>query len=100
VAATADDGLARLSVSFVEDGIEKVRELDKRVLAHGGGWATIAFLFEEKDGDAWKPPKIALRRYRKRGGGWVVDSRFVVSSGEQARALHDAIGAWFSSPTS
>ncbi len=94
------DGLDDIAVDFVEDGIVKVRQLDKRVLSHGGGWATIAFHYEEKDpeGPGFKPPKIALRRYRKRGDRWVVDTRFVVSSGEQARGLYDAIAVWFPAP--
>lgn len=82
-----------LSVAWSDGGIEKVRQLDKRVLSTGGGWATVAFLYEERDGDAFKGPKVAVRRYKKRGDRYVVDTRISLS-GDQASALAAAIGAW------
>jgi hypothetical protein len=86
-----------LTVAFVEDGKEKVRELDKRVLAHSSSWATVVYLFCEIDADSGepKPPKLGLRRYKKRGGRFVLDKHFVLASGAQARGLAEAIEAWF-----
>ena len=84
-----------LSVQWEEDGVVKVRQLDKRVLSTAGGWATIAFLYEEREpgSEQFRGPKVALRRYKKRGDRWVVDTRFTMTL-EQAQALGAAIGAW------
>lgn len=94
----ADPALDEISVQWEEDGVLKVRQLDKRVLSTGGGWATIAFLFEEREpgGDAFRGPKVALRRYKKRGDRWVVDTRFVLTGPDQAGALAGALQEWLS----
>ena len=86
-----------LTVAFSEDGHEKVRELGKLVLSSSSTWATLAFLFQEIDPASGEPraPKLGLRRFKKRGGRWVLDKHFVLSSGRQARALAGAIAAWF-----
>jgi hypothetical protein len=90
-------GIDQLTVAFVENGTEKVRELDKMVLSQSTSWATLAFLFQELDAatGTWKPQKVGLRRYKKRGGRFVVDKHFVVSSDRQAHALLDALSRWF-----
>lgn len=80
-----------LTVAFSEDGKEKVRELGKVVLAESPSWVTIAFLFEEPGG----PKKVALRRYKKRGGRFVVDKHFVLNTDRQAHELAKAIAVWF-----
>lgn len=86
-----------LTVAFSEGGAEKVRELHKRVLSSSSTWATLAFLFAEIDADTGepKPPKLGLRRYKRRSGRWVVDKHFVLSSAAQARGLAEAIAQWF-----
>ncbi len=85
-----------LTVSWVdEDGTEMVRELDKQVLSEGSGWATVAYLFSEIDPDGEvKPPKINLRRYRKRAGAWNVHNKLVLTNHEQMANLYEALGRW------
>ena len=83
-----------LTVTF-ED---KVRELDKLVLSSSTSWATVAYLFQERDPDVeggWRAPKLQVRRYRKRGKGWLVDKHVTISSAAQAVKLAQAITKWF-----
>ena len=82
-----DDNFEDLTVTWVENGVEVVKELDRYVLHKGSGWATIAFLCEEHDPATgeMRGPKVNLRRYRKRGGRWQVSARFVLGSEEQAQ---------------
>jgi hypothetical protein len=88
-----------LTVSWTENGVEKVRELNKTVLSTSTSWATIAFLFQENDGEGgWRAPKVSIRRYRKRGKGFVVDKHLTLSTAKQAVALADAIKGWFPNP--
>jgi hypothetical protein len=85
-----------LTVRFEEDGVLKVRELDKRVLSQGT-WATVAFLSQELDlqTQQWRAPRVTVRRYRKRGQGYVVDKHITLTSPAQATALADTILSWF-----
>ena len=93
----SEDNFDELTVHWVEDGKEVVRELDRIIVQKSSGWATIAFLFEEIDkvtGES-SGPKINLRRYRKRGGRWQVNSKFVVGGEDVSRDLARAIQKWF-----
>lgn len=94
MARTVDE----LTVNWTEDGVLKVRELDKVVLSTATSWATVAFLFQEHDpesADGWRAPKVSIRRYRKRGGKLHVDKHLTLSTEKQALDLAAAIGAWF-----
>lgn len=85
-----------LTVTFEEDGVLKVRELDRAVLSSSSTWATVAHLFEERDPEGgFRGPKVSLRRYRKRGKGFVVDKHLTLSSARQAHALCVALAKWF-----
>lgn len=57
---------------IVRGGAEVVlrRQLGKKVLDQAGGWATIAFAFQDwKDGQ-WQPVRFSLQRWRKWGERW------------------------------
>lgn len=84
-----------LTVQWEEDGDVKVRELEKHVLS-SGSWATVMFLFQEKDPrtGAFRAPKVALRRYQKARGGWRFHSKFHLSSKAQAQEVARVIGEW------
>lgn len=88
--------LDELTVNFEEDGVTKVRELDRAVLSSSSAWATIAYLFEERgpQGD-FRGPKVSLRRYRKRGQGFVVEKHLTIGSPRQAHGLAVALTRWF-----
>jgi hypothetical protein len=92
-----DDPIGALTVRFEDGGQLQVDELGKAVLAHSPTWATIAFLARERDPatGAFSSPRVSLRRYKRRGGRFVVDKHFTLTNGAQARALMTAIGSWF-----
>lgn len=50
---------------------EQVREQLARRVWEKGGWATVAVVYRERDAGAeWKPPKLALLRFRKIRDVW------------------------------
>jgi hypothetical protein len=83
-----------LTVQWEEDGTLKVRELDKHVLSDGP-WATVMFRFEESDRQGgFRAPKVSIRRYQKKRGGYVFHSKFTVSSDEQGREIARVLDEW------
>lgn len=90
------DPLQELTVRFEDGGVVQVEELDKRVLASSPMWATVAFLSRERDPatGALRAPRVSLRRYKKRGGKFIVDKHFTLTTGKQAQALVDALRGW------
>ncbi len=91
MAATVDE----LTVSYTEDGIETVKELDKVVLTKGA-WSTIIFRQQDWDRkkEAYGPDKYSIRRYQKRNGEYVMRSKFVISSRDQASQLIEVLNKW------
>ncbi|MBK1644489.1 hypothetical protein CKO25_07440 [Thiocapsa imhoffii] len=84
-----------LTVTYVEDGIETTKEIDKVVLSKGS-WTTILFRYQDWDRakGSYGPEKYTIRRYQKRGGEYRQQSKFNISSRAQAQALVDAFQAW------
>jgi hypothetical protein len=84
-----------LTVSYTEDGIELVQELDKAILSKGA-WTTILFRYREwdKSKGAYGPDKYSIRRYQKRGGEYRQQSKFNISSRDQALAIVDTLRQW------
>ena len=93
----ADDPLEALTVQFVEAGVVVVEELGKVVLAHSSAWATVVYLSRErkKGTDTFGPPRVMLRRYKKRGGRFITDKHFTLTTAAQAEGLVGAIAGWF-----
>ena len=88
---TVDD----LTVTYSEGEDELVREVDKHVLTKGA-WATVAFLYQDKDRKTGEfgPTKITIRRYKKMGGVYRQQSKFNISSMKQARELSELFTRW------
>jgi len=84
-----------LTVSYTEDGIETVRELDKQVLTKGA-WSTIIFRYQDWDRQkgAYGPDKYTIRRYQKRNGEYQQKSKFNISSRDQAEKIIEALRNW------
>ena len=84
-----------LTVTYVEDGIETTKEIDKVVLSKGS-WTTILFRYQDWDRakGSYGPEKYTIRRYQKRSGEYRQQSKFNISSRAQAQALVDAFQAW------
>jgi len=85
----------QLTVSYEEDGIEIVRELDKEILSKGA-WATVLYRYQQ-----WQPAKetysedkYTIRRYRKKDGVYRAQSKFNISSRDQAAKIVDVLKKW------
>jgi hypothetical protein len=84
-----------LTITYHEEGVEIVKELDKVILSKGA-WTTILFRYQEWDRSkqAYGPDKFSIRRYQKRGGDYRQQSKFNISSVEQAKAIVEALARW------
>ena len=95
MAETIDD----LTVNYEEDGVELTKELDKVILSRGA-WTTILFRYIQWDPkkDAYGPDRYAIRRYKKSGDTYRVQSKFAISSRDQAKKIIDALAGWIEVP--
>ncbi len=78
-----------------ENGQPLVKQVKKEVLT-SGAWSTIMFMyqdFDKKNGE-FGPKKIRVARYQKRGGKFIPQSKFNVSSAKQARRIIEIIQTW------
>lgn len=90
-AETVDD----LTVTYFDEGIETIKELDKEVLTKGA-WATIIYRYQEwnKAEEKYGPIKFTIRRYQKRHGEYRQKSKFNISSIAQAEKIIDVLQTW------
>lgn len=84
-----------LTISYEEEGIEVVKELDKAVLTKGA-WATVVFRYQQWEAakQAYSDDKYTIRRYRKVGGEYKSQSKFNISSRDQAQKLVAILQDW------
>ena len=84
MASTVDE----LSISYTEDGIEVVKELDKEILSKGA-WSTVIFKYQDwnRSKGEYGPDKYTIRRYQKRNGEYMPKSKFNISSRDQAKSI-------------
>lgn len=91
MAETVDE----LTIEYVEDGVTTTKELDKIVLTKGA-WSTIIYRYQDWDRrkEEYGPEKYSIRRYQKRNGEYRQQSKFNISSKEQAQQVIDALQKW------
>lgn len=84
-----------LTVSYTEDGIEVVKELDKEVLTKGA-WSTVIFRYQDwnRSKEEYGPDKYTIRRFQKRNGEYMPKSKFNISSKDQAKSIIAALEKW------
>ena len=84
-----------LTVSYSEGGQELCKQLDKVVLTKGA-WATIIYKYQDWDArkSEYGPAKFTIRRYRKRNNQYSPQTKFNISSADQARKIIDALQQW------
>ena len=84
-----------LTVTWEEDGIEVIKELDKRILSKGA-WTTILFRYQDwnRSKQEYSGDKYTIRRYQKRNGQYQQKSKFNISSRDQAQQIVDALSEW------
>jgi hypothetical protein len=78
-----------------ETGQLLVRQVQKKVLT-SGAWSTIMFIYQDlnKKSGEFGPKKIRIGRYQKRGGKFLPQSKFNISSARQAKQIVETIGEW------
>lgn len=90
-----NENIDDLSVTYVEEGIETVKQLDKVVLSKGA-WTTIIYRYQEWDHKkgAYGADKYTIRRYQKKNGEYKQRSKFNISSADQAAKIIAALQQW------
>ena len=88
--------LDELTYDYEEEGTLVRKELDRMVLTKGG-WATMMFLFQELDRKSGKfrPPKMAIVRFKKSKGSYRKQSSFNISNEKQARQIAEVFEQWY-----
>ena len=78
-----------------ETGQQLVKQVKKEVLT-SGAWSTIMFMYQDFDKRAGEfgPLKIRIVRYQKRGGKFISQSKFNISSAKQAKKIVEIIQNW------
>ncbi|HSX21126.1 MAG TPA: hypothetical protein VLG38_08415 [Gammaproteobacteria bacterium] len=93
---TVDD----LSVTYFEDGVETVKQLDKIILTKGA-WSTIIYRYQDWDQkkEQYSADKYTIRRYQKKNGEYKQRSKFNISSADQAEKIIAALQTWLALET-
>lgn len=91
MAATIDE----ITINYEEDGTLVVKELDKIPLTKGA-WTTIMFMYQQWDAkkQGYGQTLFTIRRYRKTGGEYRQQSKFNISSVDQAQKIIDTLQKW------
>jgi hypothetical protein len=91
MASKAED----ITINYQEGDILIVKELDKNVLSKGA-WATIIFKYQDWDRKKqdYGSERFTIRRYRKIGGEYRQQSKFNISSMDQAEKIVRALQSW------
>ncbi|HAS88167.1 MAG TPA: hypothetical protein DCS48_02525 [Desulfovibrio sp.] len=84
-----------LTIHYEEDGQVIVKELDKEVLTKGA-WTTIMFRYKQLDRKSGEYGKdmYTIRRFRKMKGEYRPQSKFNISSPDQARKIISTLEGW------
>jgi hypothetical protein len=84
-----------LTISYEEEGVVVVKELDKVILSKGA-WATVLFKFKQWDRakNDYGPERFSIRRYRKMNDEYRQQAKFTISSKDQAQKLIAALEKW------
>jgi len=91
MASNVDD----LTISYEEEGVLVVKELDKVILSKGS-WATVLFRYQqwEKAKENYGQDRYSIRRYRKMDDEYRQQAKFNISSKEQAVKIIEALQKW------
>ena len=91
MASTVDE----LTVEYREGDQLVVKELDKAVLSKGA-WATLIFRYQDlnRATGEYGPEKYTIRRYQKRNGIYRQQSKFNISSRDQAMRIIEVLQGW------
>lgn len=84
-----------LTINYEEDGVIIVKELDKVILSKGA-WSTIIFRYQDwnRTKSEYGPERFTIRRYRKLNDEYRQQSKFNISSADQALKIINALQKW------
>jgi hypothetical protein len=84
-----------ITINYEEGGRLIVKELDRQILSKGA-WTTIVFKYQDWDPkkEDYGPERFTIRRYRKIKDSYRQQSKFNISSKEQAGKIIDALEKW------
>jgi hypothetical protein len=84
-----------ITINYEENGVLLVKELDKVILSKGS-WATILFKYQqwEAANQRYGPVLFTIRRYRKRNDDYRQQSKFNISSADQAKKIISTLQQW------
>jgi len=84
-----------ITINYEEDGIIIVKELDKVILSKGA-WSTIIFRYQDwnRTKGEYGPERFTIRRYRKLNDEYRQQSKFNISSRDQALKIINALQKW------
>ena len=88
--------LEELTYNYEDEGVLVRKEIDRAVLTKGS-WATVMFLYQELDRTKGKfrPPKMAIVRFKKAKGSYRKQSSFNISNEKQARQIVEVFERWY-----
>jgi hypothetical protein len=91
MASKAED----LTIDYEEEGVLVVKELDRVVLSKGS-WATVMFRYQqwEKAREGYGQDRYTIRRYRKKDDEYRQQSKFNISSRDQALKIVETLRKW------
>lgn len=84
-----------ITIDYEENGILIVKELDREILSKGA-WATLLFRYQQwdKKKEDYSPDRYTIRRYRKVNDVYIQQSKFNISSADQATKIIAALQNW------
>lgn len=87
--------IEQVTIQYEEDGQVLVKELDRVVLSKGA-WSTVIFRYQqwERGKEQFSNDRYTIRRYRKVSDEYRQQSKFNISSADQAQKLIDALRKW------
>lgn len=91
MASQVDD----ITIDYEEDGVQVVKQLDKVILTKGA-WSTIVFKYQqwEQKKEDYGAIRFTIRRYRKINEEYRQQSKFNISSEDQAEKIIEALQNW------
>jgi hypothetical protein len=84
-----------ITIQYEEDDVVLVKELEKEVLSKGA-WTTILFKYQQWDAKTndYGPDRYSIRRYRKVKDEYRQQSKFTISSVQQAQKIIEVLQKW------
>jgi hypothetical protein len=90
------ESLDELTYDYEDEGVLVRKQIERAILTKGS-WATVMFLFQELDRakGKFRPPKMAIVRFKKSKGSYRKQSSFNISNEKQARQITEVFEGWY-----